>query len=120
MAQNNANLIWKIADLLRGPYQPNQYGDVIRGRRSLEPAEPQPLLNADQAAPGPTDDGQWEDHHHLRDARQTMARLPRRHVGGMRQAHRQHEPPAVAGLGVTGRTPCGLAIRIGSTRRRRA
>jgi hypothetical protein len=22
-------LIWKIADLLRGPYQPNQYGDVI-------------------------------------------------------------------------------------------
>ena len=29
MAQANANLIWKIADLLRGPYQPNQYGDVI-------------------------------------------------------------------------------------------
>ena len=29
MAQTNANLIWKIADLLRGPYQPNQYGDVI-------------------------------------------------------------------------------------------
>jgi type I restriction enzyme M protein len=28
MAQTNANLIWKIADLLRGPYQPNQYGDV--------------------------------------------------------------------------------------------
>ena len=28
-AQTNANLIWKIADLLRGPYQPNQYGDVI-------------------------------------------------------------------------------------------
>lgn len=28
-AQNHANLIWKIADLLRGPYQPNQYGDVI-------------------------------------------------------------------------------------------
>jgi type I restriction enzyme M protein len=25
MAQTNANLIWKIADLLRGPYQPNQY-----------------------------------------------------------------------------------------------
>jgi hypothetical protein len=24
MAQTNANLIWKIADLLRGPYQPNQ------------------------------------------------------------------------------------------------
>ena len=29
MAQTNADLIWKIADLLRGPYQPNQYGDVI-------------------------------------------------------------------------------------------
>ena len=29
MAQTNANLIWKIADVLRGPYQPNQYGDVI-------------------------------------------------------------------------------------------
>jgi type I restriction enzyme M protein len=24
MAKTNANLIWKIADLLRGPYQPNQ------------------------------------------------------------------------------------------------
>ena len=29
MGKTNANLIWKIADLLRGPYQPNQYGDVI-------------------------------------------------------------------------------------------
>jgi type I restriction-modification system DNA methylase subunit len=29
MAQTNANLIWKIADLLRGAYQPNQYGDVM-------------------------------------------------------------------------------------------
>lgn len=29
MPQTNANLIWKIADLMRGPYQPNQYGDVI-------------------------------------------------------------------------------------------
>lgn len=29
MSQTNANLIWKIADLLRGPYQPNQYGDVM-------------------------------------------------------------------------------------------
>jgi type I restriction enzyme M protein len=29
MAQTNANLIWKIAELLRGPYQLNQYGDVI-------------------------------------------------------------------------------------------
>jgi type I restriction enzyme M protein len=29
MAKTNANLIWKIADLLRGPYQPNMYGNVI-------------------------------------------------------------------------------------------
>ena len=29
MAQTNANLIWKIADVLRGPFQPNQYGNVI-------------------------------------------------------------------------------------------
>ena len=28
VAKTNANLIWKIADLLRGPYQPNKYGDV--------------------------------------------------------------------------------------------
>jgi hypothetical protein len=31
MAQTNANLIWKIADLLRGPYQPNQYGEPSQG-----------------------------------------------------------------------------------------
>ena len=31
MAQTNANLIWKIADLLRGPYQPNQYGEPSEG-----------------------------------------------------------------------------------------
>jgi hypothetical protein len=31
MAQTNANLIWKIADLLRGPYQPNQYGELSQG-----------------------------------------------------------------------------------------
>ena len=29
MAKTNATLIWNIANLLRGPYQPNQYGDVI-------------------------------------------------------------------------------------------
>lgn len=29
MATTNAALIWNIANLLRGPYQPNQYGDVI-------------------------------------------------------------------------------------------
>ncbi|ETT28766.1 type I restriction-modification system, DNA-methyltransferase subunit M [Rhodococcus aetherivorans] len=29
MAKTNADLIWSIANLLRGPYQPNQYGDVI-------------------------------------------------------------------------------------------
>lgn len=29
MAKTNATLIWNIANLLRGPYQPNQYGDVV-------------------------------------------------------------------------------------------
>ncbi|MGW5525248.1 type I restriction-modification system subunit M [Gordonia sp. NPDC003950] len=29
MATTNANLIWNIAEKLRGPFQPNQYGDVI-------------------------------------------------------------------------------------------
>ncbi len=29
MAKTNATLIWNIAELLRGPYQPNQYGDVV-------------------------------------------------------------------------------------------
>ncbi|WP_338856413.1 class I SAM-dependent DNA methyltransferase [Gordonia hongkongensis] len=29
MATTNASLIWNIANLLRGPFQPNQYGDVI-------------------------------------------------------------------------------------------
>jgi type I restriction enzyme M protein len=29
MAKTNATLIWNIAELLRGPFQPNQYGDVI-------------------------------------------------------------------------------------------
>ncbi|MGK2931305.1 MAG: type I restriction-modification system subunit M N-terminal domain-containing protein, partial [Solirubrobacterales bacterium] len=30
MAQNNnANFIWSIADLLRGPYKPHQYGAVV-------------------------------------------------------------------------------------------
>src|SRR5262245_60588996 len=29
MATTNASLIWNIANLLRGPYQPNRYGDVI-------------------------------------------------------------------------------------------
>jgi hypothetical protein len=28
MAQTNANVIWKIADLLPGPDQSNQYGEV--------------------------------------------------------------------------------------------
>jgi type I restriction enzyme M protein len=40
MAQTNANLIWKIADLLRGPYQPNQYGDVSPSRSLLRPDRP--------------------------------------------------------------------------------
>ena len=41
--------------------------------------------------------------HRLRQCRQDaapVARLPRPHVGVVRQAHHQHEPPAVAGLGV--------------------
>lgn len=29
MAKTNATLIWNIAELLRGPFQPNQYGNVI-------------------------------------------------------------------------------------------
>ena len=29
MAQTNANLIWRVADLLRSRYQPYQSGDVI-------------------------------------------------------------------------------------------
>ena len=29
MAKTNATLIWNIAELLRGPYQPNRYGDVV-------------------------------------------------------------------------------------------
>ena len=33
--------------------------------------------------------------------RAAVARLPRPRVGDVRQAHHQHEPPAVAGLGVT-------------------
>ena len=50
MAQTNSDLIWKIADLLRGPYQPNQYGDVIlpftilrRLDRILEPTKDEVL-----------------------------------------------------------------------------
>jgi type I restriction enzyme M protein len=31
MAQTNANLIWKIAHLLRGLCQPNQYGEASQG-----------------------------------------------------------------------------------------
>lgn len=27
--QNNANFIWSIADLLRGPYKPHQYGGIV-------------------------------------------------------------------------------------------
>ena len=59
-----------------------------RGPRSLEPAEPQPLLNADQAAPRLTDEGQSWTPHHRRDAGQTCGSLtptPRR---GMRHADR--------------------------------
>ena len=34
-----------------------------------------------------------------------VARLPRPRIGDVREAHRQHEPPAVAGLRGTARTP---------------
>lgn len=27
--QNNANFIWSIADLMRGPYKPHQYGAIV-------------------------------------------------------------------------------------------
>jgi hypothetical protein len=42
MAQTNANLIWKIADELRGPYQPNKYGDVILSFTVLRRPTPGP------------------------------------------------------------------------------
>jgi hypothetical protein len=34
MAQTNANLIWKIADLLRGPYQPTSTASFTPHRLS--------------------------------------------------------------------------------------
>lgn len=62
MAQTNANLIWKIADLLRGPYQPNQYGDVIlpftilrRLDCILEPTKDEVLAEYKKVAGGKTD-----------------------------------------------------------------
>jgi type I restriction-modification system DNA methylase subunit len=62
MAQTNANLIWKIADLLRGPYQPNQYGDVIlpftilrRLDCILEPTKDEVLADYKKIAGGKTD-----------------------------------------------------------------
>jgi len=62
MAQTNANLIWKIADLLRGPYQPNQYGDVIlpftilrRLDCILEPTKDDVLAEYKKVAGGKTD-----------------------------------------------------------------
>jgi type I restriction enzyme M protein len=65
MAQTNANLIWNIANLLRGPYQPNQYGDVIlpftilrRLDCILEPTKNEVLAELSHARhpsrPGPT------------------------------------------------------------------
>lgn len=29
MSENNANLVWSIANLLRGPYKPKEYGEVV-------------------------------------------------------------------------------------------
>ncbi|AII10387.1 hypothetical protein EP51_39465 (plasmid) [Rhodococcus opacus] len=46
--KTNATLIWNIANLLRGPYQPNQYGDVIL---------PFTILRRLDAILAPTDDG---------------------------------------------------------------
>ena len=55
--QTNANLIWKIAVLLRGPYQPNQYRDVIlpftilrRLDCVLEPTKDEVLAEDDEVA----------------------------------------------------------------------
>jgi len=62
MAQTNANLIWKIADLLRAPYQPNQYGDVIlpftilrRLDSILEPTKDEVLAEYKKISGGKTD-----------------------------------------------------------------
>jgi type I restriction enzyme M protein len=64
MVQTNANLIWKIADLLRGPYQPNQYGDVIlpftilrRLDCILEPTKDEVLAEYKKIAPTKVDPG---------------------------------------------------------------
>ena len=48
MAKTNANLIWNIADVLRGPYQPNQYRDVILPFTNLRRLDLH--LGADQGA----------------------------------------------------------------------
>lgn len=66
MAQANAALIWKIADLLRGPYQPNQYGDVIlpftvlrRLDCILEPTKEQVLAEYDKIKSKNVDPAVW-------------------------------------------------------------
>jgi hypothetical protein len=48
VAQTNANLIWKIADLLRGPYQPNQCRETSQGPGGDDVAEidPETFLGA--------------------------------------------------------------------------
>ena len=88
-----------------------------RGRRSLEPAEPQPLLNADQVAPRLTDEGPMRKLAlTIGETLEPVARLARRHGAGMRRAHRQHKPPTAAGLGDTARTPSawpsGLVLEV--------
>lgn len=61
-APTNANLIWRIADLLRGPYQPNQDGDVILPFTILrrldciaEPTKDEVLAEYKKIAGGKTD-----------------------------------------------------------------
>jgi hypothetical protein len=42
MAQTIANPIWKIADLLRGPYQPTHYGEPSQRPVDDDAAEDRP------------------------------------------------------------------------------
>ncbi|KQR20076.1 restriction endonuclease subunit M [Agreia sp. Leaf335] len=59
--QNNANFIWSIADLLRGPYKPHQYGAIVlpftilrRLDAVLEPTKQAVLDEAKKRADSPS------------------------------------------------------------------
>lgn len=59
--QNNANFIWSIADLLRGPYKPHQYGSIVlpftilrRLDAVLEPTKQAVLAEAKKRADSPS------------------------------------------------------------------